>query len=64
MHPRLEKTLKQHAFLNKEDALAFKLLQANLPDESESPTDESATDENVMFELNDDVVTEMKNDLN
>jgi DNA sulfur modification protein DndC len=60
----LEKTLKQHAFLNKEDALAFKLLQANLPDETESSTDESATDENVMFELNDDVVTEMKNDLN
>jgi DNA sulfur modification protein DndC len=60
----LEKTLKQHAFLNKEDALAFKLLQANLPDETESSTDESTTDENVMFELNDDVVTEMKNDLN
>jgi len=60
----LEKTLKQHAFLNKEDALAFKLLQANLPDECESSIDESATDENVMFELTDDVVTGTKNDPN
>jgi DNA sulfur modification protein DndC len=40
----LEKTVKQHAFLNKEDALAFKLIQANAGSEEQSDEELSETD--------------------
>ena len=42
----LEKTVRQHAFLNKEDALAFKLTQAN-----------SGSDEVTLEELSDSDIT-------
>ena len=40
----LEKTVRQHAFLNKEDALAFKLIQANAGSEEQSGEELSETD--------------------
>ena len=43
----LEKTVKQHAFLNKEDALAFKLTQAN------SDSEDNANEELVEIDLTD-----------
>jgi DNA sulfur modification protein DndC len=57
----LEKTLKQHAFLNKEEALEFKLSQADINDESIPLSEESSSNESVMFELNEDVETETQN---
>ena len=60
----LQKTLKHHAFLNKEEALEFKLMQTGISDENESASEESATDESVMFELNEDVETEKSDDPN
>jgi hypothetical protein len=57
----LEKTLKQHAFLNKEEALEFKLIQADINDESMPLSEESSSNESVMFELNEDVETETQN---
>ena len=43
----LEKTVKQHAFLNKEDALAFKLTQAN------SDSEDNSNEELVEIDLTD-----------
>jgi DNA sulfur modification protein DndC len=40
----LEKTVKQHAFTNKEDALAFKLIQANINPEEQITDELSETD--------------------
>jgi DNA sulfur modification protein DndC len=57
----LEKTLKQHAFLNKEEALEFKLMQADINDDSVILSDESSSNESVMFELNENVETETQN---
>lgn len=57
----LEKTLKQHAFLNKEEALEFKMMQADINDETAALSDESSSNESVMFALNEDVVTETQN---
>jgi len=53
----LEKTLKHHAFLNKEEALEFKLMQADIAEEMESAIDENTTNESMIFELNDDLET-------
>jgi DNA sulfur modification protein DndC len=53
----LEKTLKQHAFLNKEEALEFKLMQTEIDEEAEHASNGSTTDESVMFELSEDVET-------
>jgi DNA sulfur modification protein DndC len=60
----LEKTLKQHAFLNKEEALEFKLMQNEIAEVAGSSIDDSATDESVMFELKEDVETENQNAAN
>jgi DNA sulfur modification protein DndC len=60
----LEKTLKQHAFLNKEEALDFKLMQEGIKEETGTFNDENTTDESVMFELNENLETEKKNDPN
>ena len=57
----LEKTLKQHAFLNKEEALEFKLMQADINDESVILSEESSSNESVMFELNEEVEPETQN---
>jgi hypothetical protein len=57
----LEKTLKQHAFLNKEEALEFKLMQTEIVEEADSSGDVTTTDESAMFELNEDVETENQN---
>jgi DNA sulfur modification protein DndC len=54
----LEKTLKQHAFLNKDEALEFKLMQNDIVEESVPSDDISAIDESVMYELNEDIKTE------
>lgn len=60
----LEKTLKQHAFLNKEEALEFKLMQSDaIEDVAQLRTEETA-DESVLFELHEDVETEAQDDLN
>jgi DNA sulfur modification protein DndC len=60
----LERTLKQHAFLNKEDALEYKLMQEDFSDDDESLIDAYPKEDNVMFELNDDVKTENPDDSN
>jgi len=60
----LEKTLKQHAFLNKEEALEFKLMHIDVDDESGLLDDVSAVNGNSMFELNEEVETEIKNATN
>jgi DNA sulfur modification protein DndC len=57
----LEKTLKHHAFLNKEEALEFKLMQADIVEENSTIIDEVTPDESVMFELNEDIETESPN---
>lgn len=57
----LEKTLKQHAFLNKEDALEFKLMQADITEEPDASIDGEATAQSAMFELNEDLDTETQN---
>lgn len=54
----LEKTLKQHAFLNKDEALEFKLMQNDIVEEPVPSDDISAIDESVMYELNEDIKTE------
>jgi hypothetical protein len=56
----LERTLKQHAFLNKEDALEYKLMQEDFSDDDESLIDAYPKEDNVMFELNDDVKSKIK----
>jgi DNA sulfur modification protein DndC len=50
----LEKTVRQHAFLNKEDALAFKLTQAN------SDLEENFNDELVENDLKNDTLQPTK----
>jgi len=57
----LEKTLKQHAFLNKEEALEFKLMQIDTSEEVEASTEETSTNVNMMYELNEDIENENKN---
>jgi DNA sulfur modification protein DndC len=57
----LEKTLKQHAFLNKEEALEFKLMQADISEELTASSQDNSSDESVLFELHDDVEIEIKN---
>jgi DNA sulfur modification protein DndC len=57
----LEKTLKQHAFLNKEEALEFKLMQIDTSDGIESLIEETTTNVNMMYELNEDIENENQN---
>jgi hypothetical protein len=47
--------------LNKEEALEFKLMQADINDESAALIDDNSSNESVMFELNEDVETETQN---
>jgi len=58
----LEKTLKQHAFLNKEEALEFKLMNSEINQSSISMTDSNETVESAIFELNEDIDTNSKNE--
>ena len=56
----LEKTLKQHAFLNKEEALEFKLMQADIVEEIDASPNVN-TDQSVLFDINEDVEPENHN---
>jgi DNA sulfur modification protein DndC len=58
----LEKTVKHHAFLNKEDALEFKLMQADITENSELFVGENIHSQSDMFVLSEDVEIEEKND--
>jgi hypothetical protein len=50
--------------LNKEEALEFKLMHIDVDDESGLLDDVSAVNGNSMFELNEEVETEIKNATN
>ncbi len=56
----LEKTLRQNVFLNKEDALQFKLMQADIEETSDAKMEEQVSEDSVMFDLNDDVEIDKK----
>ena len=58
----LEKTLKQHAFLNKEDALNFKLIQTEHDTTMETSFDSEFNTEQILFDMNKSKETEKKND--
>lgn len=60
----LEKTLKQHAFLNKEDALNFKLIQTDSTLSLANSIVADSVDEDLTFHINESTKVETKNDPN
>lgn len=59
----LEKTLKQHAFLNRDEAIQFKLTSSDDAEQLTEPENE-ATDQSAMFEVTNDTEIVDKNDPN
>lgn len=60
----LEKALRQHAFLNKEEALRFKLMQADISEDSDLLINDIPESESSLFELNEQVDTEVNDATN
>jgi DNA sulfur modification protein DndC len=60
----LEKTLKQHAFLNKEEALNFKLIQTDNTVSLSDSVDADSIDVDLSFDIYESNEVEIKNDPN